>query len=308
MSKQRVLQKGAEEIVGAPVWREKVPLWALVRLARPKQWVKNGLVFAALLFSGQMRDAASIGLATLAFVAFCLASAAAYSLNDALDAKEDRLHPTKRFRPVALGVVSPVQALVFSILLAGGGLAAGFSVGVALGLIVLLYLSLNLLYSFRLKHVVLLDVMTIAAGFVLRAAGGAVAIKVEMSLWFLVTVPLLSLFLAAAKRRHELIVVEEASNHRPVLAEYSTKLLDQMLAALSAAIVMAYFLYAKDTVKPHQFMLTSPLVLYGVFRYLFLVYQRDGGGKPEELLLSDVPMLVTVALWAVMTAAIIYLV
>ncbi len=308
MSRQRVLQKGGEEIVGAPVWREKVPLRALVRLARPKQWVKNGLVFAALLFSGQMRDATSIGLATLAFVAFCLASAAAYSLNDALDAKEDRLHPTKRFRPVASGVISPVQAVVFSILLAGGGLAAGLSVGVGLGLIVLLYLGLNLLYSFRLKHVVLLDVMTIAAGFVLRAVGGALAIKVEMSLWFLVTVPLLSLFLAAAKRRHELIVVEEASNHRPVLAEYSTKLLDQMLAALSAAIVMAYFLYAKDTAKPHQFMLTSPLVLYGVFRYLFLVYQREAGGKPEELLLSDVPMLVTVALWAVMTAAIIYLV
>ncbi len=307
MSDQPFLPKSARERAREPVRRKRIPLWALVRLTRPKQWVKNGLVFAALLFSGQLRDVTSTGLATLAFLSFCLASSAAYCLNDALDAEEDRLHPTKRLRPVALGIISPVQAIVLSGLLAAGALAVGFSVGVLLGLIVLLYLGLNLLYSFRLKHAVLLDIMTIAAGFVLRAVGGAVAIDVEMSLWFLVAVPLLSLFLAVAKRRHELIVVDEASNHRPVLAEYSTQLLDQMLAALSATIVMAYFLYAKDTAKPHQFMLTSPLVLYGIFRYLYLVYQRDGGGSPEELLLSDLPLLVTVALWAIMTAAIIYL-
>jgi 4-hydroxybenzoate polyprenyltransferase len=307
MSKQRVLQPSAREHAGEPLWRGRIPLWALVRLARPKQWVKNGLVFAALLFSGRLRDPASTGLAALAFLSFCLASAAAYSLNDALDAKEDRLHPKKRFRPVAMGIVSPPQAVVLSVLLAATALAVGFTVNIALGVIVLAYLGTNLLYSFTLKHAVLLDVMTIASGFVLRAVGGAVAINVVMSLWFLVTVPLLSLFLAVAKRRHELLVVEEASNHRPVLAEYSTQLLDQMLAALSAAIIMAYFLYAKDTTKPYLFMLTSPLVVYGIFRYLYVVYHRDGGGSPEELLIADLPLLVTVALWAVTTAAIIYL-
>jgi 4-hydroxybenzoate polyprenyltransferase len=291
----------------ATVWRGRVPLRALIRLLRPRQWLKNGLVFAALLFSGQLRNPASTTLATVAFLSFCLASSATYSLNDALDAEEDRLHPTKRFRPVAMGVISPAQAMVVSALLAVIALAVGFTVNAGLAVIVLLYLGVNLLYSFTLKHVVLLDVMTIAAGFVLRAVAGAVAINVEMSLWFLVAVPLLSLFLAVAKRRHELVIVEDASDHRPVLAEYSTKLLDQMLAALSAAIVMSYFLYAKDTAHPRRFMLTSPLVLYGVFRYLYLVYQHDEGGRPEELLTADLPLLVTVALWALMTAAIIYL-
>jgi 4-hydroxybenzoate polyprenyltransferase len=306
MSKQRFLQERPRDGAGVPTPRERIPLWALVRLARPKQWVKNGLVFAALLYSGHLRDATSTGLAALAFVGFCLASSAAYSLNDALDANEDRLHPTKRFRPVALGVISPAQAVALSVLLAGVALAIGFAVRPVLGSIILLYLCINLLYSFRLKHVVLLDVMTIASGFVLRAVGGALAIQVEMSLWFLVTVPLLSLFLAVSKRRHELLVIDEASNHRPVLADYSTQLLDQMLAALSATIVMAYFLYAKDTTKPRLFMLTSPLVIYGIFRYLYLVYQRNGGGSPEELLIADVPLLVAVALWVLMTAAIIY--
>ena len=291
----------------AAPWRARVSLGALVRLARPRQWVKNGLVFAALLFSGQLRDLASAQLALLTFIAFCLASSAAYSVNDALDAREDRLHPKKRLRPVAAGIISPAQAFGFAAALAAGALVVGFGISTWLGVVIFLYLGLNVLYSVRLKHAVLLDVMTIASGFVLRAVGGAIAIGVEMSLWFLVTVPLLSLFLAVGKRRHELVVIEGAVNHRRVLAEYSTKLLDQMLAALSAAVIMAYLLYAKEAVRPHLLILTSPLVLYGTFRYLYLVYQRDGGGSPDELLVSDVPLLATVALWAAVTAAVIYL-
>ncbi|HET8678713.1 MAG TPA: decaprenyl-phosphate phosphoribosyltransferase [bacterium] len=291
----------------APPSRAQTSLGAWVRLARPRQWVKNGLVFAALLFSGRLRDLGSVELAVLTFIAFCLASSAAYSVNDALDAREDRLHPKKRLRPVAAGTISQAQAFGFAAALAVGALVVGFAVNTWLGTVVLLYLGLNVLYSVRLKHAVLLDIMTIASGFVLRAAGGAIAIGVEMSLWFLVTVPLLSLFLAVGKRRHELVVIEGAVNHRRVLAEYSTKLLDQMLAALSASVIMAYLLYAKEAARPQLLMLTSPLVLYGTFRYLYLVYQRDGGGSPEELLISDVPLLATVALWALVTAAIIYL-
>jgi 4-hydroxybenzoate polyprenyltransferase len=307
MPEQRTFEEATVEPTAATPWRARLPLVALVRLARPRQWVKNGLVFAALLFSGEMRSAASVMLAGLAFLAFCLASSAVYCLNDVLDAKEDRLHPKKRFRPVASGAVSPAQAVILALALGATAVLVGVTVDPWVVFLVLLYAGANLLYSFRLKHVVLLDVMTVASGFVVRAVAGAVAINVEMSLWFLVTVPLLSLFLAVSKRRHELVMVEGALNHRRVLADYSAKLLDQMLAALSAAIIMAYFLYAKETTRPHLFMLTSPLVVYGVFRYLYLVYQREEGGSPEEVLVADVPLLVAVVLWAVATTIIIYL-
>src|SRR3990172_3402050 len=277
MANQRLLEESPpDRVVPSLSSAGWIPLWALIRLIRPEQWVKNWLVFAALLYSGELRAATSVGLATLAFVSFCLASSAADCLNDALDAREDRVHPKKRLRPVAAGLVSPALAKTLAVFLAGGAIFLGFAVRAGLGLIVLVYLSINLLYSFRLKHAVLLDILAIASGFVLRAAGGAVAIKVDMSLWFLVAVPLLSLFLAVAKRRHELLL-------------------------------MAYFLYAKDTAKPQLFMLTSPMVVYGVFRYLYLVYRHSAGGDPEELLLTDAPLLVTVGLWTVVTAAIIYL-
>src|SRR3990172_5738568 len=294
MANQRLLEESPpDRVVPSLSSAGWIPLWALIRLIRPEQWVKNGLVFAALLYSGELRAATSVGLATLAFVSFCLASSAAYCLNDALDAREDRVHPKKRLRPVAAGLVSPALAKTLAVFLAGGAILLGFAVRAGLGLIVLVYLSISLLYSFRLKHAVLLDILAIASGFVLRAAG--------------VAVPLLSLFLAVAKRRHELLLIADAPNHRPVLGQYSTQLLDQMLAALSATVLMAYFLYAKDTAKPQLFMLTSPMVVYGVFRYLYLVYRHSAGGDPEELLLTDAPLLVTVGLWTVVTAAIIYL-
>lgn len=281
-------------------------LWALVSLIRPKQWMKNGLVFAALLFSGRLLHAESAWLALLAFAAFSLASSSVYCLNDALDSTEDRMHPRKRLRPVASGLVSPRQAVAVAVLLAGAAVAVASAVSLSFVLVVLAYLGINLLYSAALKRAVLLDVMAIASGFVLRAIGGGIAIDVQLSLWFLVCVPLLSLFLAVAKRRHELVTVNGAENHRAVLTEYSTQLLDQMLAVLSAALIMAYLLYAKDTAKPYLVMVTSPLVTYGVFRYLYLVYRHSGGGSPDEMLLSDVPLLVTVALWIGATAAIIY--
>jgi len=280
---------------------------ALIRLVRPKQWMKNGLVFAALLFSGRLAAPAATYLAVVAFAAFCLASSAIYSLNDALDVREDRLHPRKRLRPVAAGVISPGQAIALAVLLGAAAAAIGFAVHVELGLVVLLYLGISVLYCFTLKHAVLLDVMAIAAGFVLRAVGGAVAIQVQISLWFLVCVPLLSLLLAVAKRRHELVTVDDAVEHRGVLNEYPAQLLDQLIAVLSGAVIITYLLYAMDSTKPYQLMLTSPLIMYGVFRYLYLVYHRVEGGSPDEVLLSDVPLLITVACWVIATAIVIYL-
>lgn len=282
-------------------------LWAFVRLARPKQWTKNGLVFGALLFSGRLVEPASVQHALLAFAAFCLASSAVYSLNDALDAPEDRVHPRKRHRPVAAGLISRTQAISAAAVLGGAGAVLGFSVNLALGLTVALYLAISVLYSLRLKHAVLLDIMAVAAGFVLRAVGGAEAIGVQMSLWFLACVPLLSLLLAVGKRRHELISLADPIRHRGVLSEYPSQLLDQLIAILGAAIIMAYLLYAMDSAKPYLLMLTSPMVIYGVFRYLYLVYHRAEGGSPDEMLLSDAPLLVAVAAWGVATAVVIYL-
>jgi len=304
MLKPRVMSRS--DASGVPPSLASRPV-ALIRLLRPKQWMKNGLVFAALLFSGRLADPRSTYLAVLAFVAFCLASSAIYCLNDTLDVKEDRLHARKRFRPVAAGVISPGQAIVLAVFLGVGAAAVGFVVRVELGLVVLLYLGISTLYCLALKHAVLLDVMAIAAGFVLRAIGGAVAIQVQISLWFLVCVPLLSLLLAVSKRRHELVTVNDAMEHRGVLSEYPASLLDQLIAILSSAVIITYLLYAMDSAKPYEFMLTSPLIIYGVFRYLYLVYHRVEGGSPDEVLLSDVPLLVTVACWVIVTAAVIYL-
>ncbi len=282
--------------------------WAFRRLLRPRQWVKNGLVCAALLFSGRLVQIASVELTVLTFIGFCMASSAAYSLNDSIDAEKDRRHPKKRFRPVAMGLITPVQAQVTAGILAVAAVGLGVAIDRTVGLLITLYLCLNLLYSLVLKRYVLLDIMGIAAGYVLRAIAGAAAIHVDISLWFLVSVPLLSLFLAASKRRHELVAIDDASSFRGVLTEYSTQLLDQLLAALSAAIIMAYFLYSKDSTKPHLFMATSPLVIYGVFRYLYLVYKRPEESSPDESMFSDLPLLVAVALWALAVGVIIYVV
>lgn len=283
-------------------------LWAIATLLRAKQWMKNGLVFAALVFSGRLVHKPSVLLALITFVGFCLASSAAYCLNDALDASRDRLHPKKRSRPVASGLISRVQALALSALLAVAGLSLGFNVGYSVGLILLLYLVVNVSYSLALKHTVLIDIMAVASGYVLRAIGGAEAIGVELSLWFLLVVPLLSLFLAAAKRRHELAVTEQPAAHRAVLTDYSTKLLDQLLAILGGSVIMGYFLYSMESTRaPRVFMLTGPLVVYGVFRYLYLVYNHDEGGDPDELLVSDPPLLVTVVLWILAVCGILYL-
>ncbi|KKM09768.1 hypothetical protein SY88_16320 [Clostridiales bacterium PH28_bin88] len=282
-------------------------LKALFGLMRPRQWIKNGLVLTALLFPGEFFTSFSLWLTVAAFFAFCLASSGIYCINDAIDAGQDRLHPRKRSRPVASGAVSAAEAVATGTGLSAAALFLGFAVAQLLGLVILAYLIINLLYCTWFKRVVLLDVMSVAAGFVLRAAGGVAAIDVEMSKWFLAWVMLLSLFLAVAKRRHEVTTLDEADSHRGVLAEYPLALLDQLTAVLSGAVIVTYLLYVMESHRPSMFFLTSPLVTYGVFRYLYLVHRRTEGGSPDETLLSDWPLLATVVLWGVTSAGIIYL-
>lgn len=281
----------------------------LLAAGRPRQWTKNLVVFGAVIFSGEYTDPVLLGMSVLAFVSMCGLSSAVYVLNDIKDVERDRLHPRKRSRPLASGAITVKQAWA--------GAAAYLAVAVGLGLVVgqmfllalATYFILQGAYVQLLKNLVILDIMTIAAGFVIRAVAGVWAIHVPISPWLLVCAALLALFLAAAKRRHELLLLGgDSDDHRPVLAEYSPELMDQITSTLGAATITAYTLY---TFFAHEqtawMMLTVPFVLYGVLRYQYLVLTRAEGGAPEEVLLTDRPILATVAAWMVASAVILYL-
>lgn len=279
---------------------------------RPRQWTKNLLVFAGLIFSQSFHDPALVALVSLAFVLFCLLSGSVYLLNDVLDAERDRSHPQKRERPVASGRLSRSVAAGVGVALALGACAAAFLLSVRLGLVAVTYAALLIAYSAGLKHLVILDALLIAAGFVLRALAGVVVIGAEFSHWLLLCTILLALFLTFGKRRHELLLLEDgAVDHRPILSEYSPQLLDQMIAVVTASTLMAYALY---TISPEtaaklgttRLPLTIPFVLYGIFRYLYLLYRRDLGGNPSEHLLTDRALLVDVGLWGAAVVAILY--
>jgi 4-hydroxybenzoate polyprenyltransferase len=279
---------------------------------RPHQWTKNLLVFAALVFSKHLFEADPLARATLAFAVFCGLSGAVYLINDVADLERDRLHPRKKLRPVATGHLAPRSALLLASGLGASCLALSFLLGVPFLLCSLAYLILNLLYSFRLKNAVILDVIGISLGFVLRAVAGGIAISVTISDWLLVCTFLLALFLALSKRRHELVSLEgNAANHRAILAEYSPYLLDQMISVVTASCLVAYCFYtmAPDTVQRYRtdrLSWTIPFVLYGIFRYLYLVHQKEQGGSPTDVLLTDWPLLVDVGLWAVAVVYIVY--
>ena len=286
--------------------RRSVARAALVSL-RPRQWTKNLLLFAGVIFAAKLGDAARVGEAIAAFAAYCAASSAAYLLNDVRDAPHDRLHPVKRLRPVARGELPERTALA----LAGVLAAVAIGIAAALGWWSLAalagFLALQLAYSLGLKHVVLIDVMTIGALFVVRATAGAVAVHVRISPWLLLCSALLALFLGLAKRRGELVLVgAEATPGRPVLEGYSLALVDQLVSVVAASTVIAYALYT-FTAHTQAMMLTIPFVVFGVFRYLLLVHRHDLGEEPEQVLLKDVPILACIALWAV-TAAVILVV
>jgi 4-hydroxybenzoate polyprenyltransferase len=279
---------------------------------RPSQWTKNLIIFAPLLFGQRLFDTGSVLASASAFAIFCALSGVVYLINDVADRDADRLHPIKRFRPIASGALPVPAALTFAAVLALAALGAAFLLRPLFGALALSYVVLQASYSGPLKHVVIIDVLTIAIGFVLRAAGGAVAIAVEVGPWLYVLTILLALFLALSKRRHELVLLaDQATGHRRILEEYSPYLLDQMIAVVTASTLVAYAIYtvSPDTIAKfhtNKLGLTLPFPLYGIFRYLYLVHQKEGGGSPSEMLLNDRPLLACVALWALAVALIIY--
>jgi 4-hydroxybenzoate polyprenyltransferase len=284
---------------------------ALLASLRPRQWVKNLFVFAGVIFSQQLLTP-RIWPALAAFAIFCGLSGSIYLFNDVADADKDRLHPAKRLRPIASGALPLGTAVGFGVLLLAGCLAAAFALSPALGLVSLSYGALLTAYSLWLKHIVIVDVLTVSMGFVLRAVAGAVAVDVEISGWLLICSILMALFLGLGKRRHEyLSLTGDAAAHRPILADYSEGFLDQMISVVTASTVTTYALYtmSPETVaKFHTRLLplTLPFVLYGIFRYLYLLYRRDLGGNPSDLVVTDRGLLLDVLLWMLTTLAIIY--
>ncbi len=285
---------------------------ALLISLRPHQWTKNLLVFAGLLFGQSLLDTEALVRSVAAFAIFCALSSAVYLFNDILDREGDRRHPLKAGRPIASGALPVSWASAVAALLTAGGLAAAGALGQAFFFVAAAYVALQALYSGPLKRIVIIDVLTIAAGFVLRAAAGAVAIDVPISHWLLVLTVLLALFLALSKRRHEIVLLADgAVNHRQILGEYSPYLLDQMISVVTASTLVAYAFYTISPETEQRFHttllgLTLPFPLYGIFRYLYLVHRKDLGGSPSELLLTDRPLLICVALWALAVTAIIY--
>ena len=286
-------------------------LWGLVVSLRPRQWVKNLFVFGGLVFA-QRLFTHSVWPALGAFVIFCALSGAIYLLNDVADRDKDRLHPRKRERPIASGLLAVPVALAGALVLILAGLGAAAALSTPFAIVALAYVVLLSLYSVVLKHVVIVDVLAVAIGFVLRAVGGALAIAVDISGWLLICTILIALFLALGKRRHEYLTLDgDAARHRPILAEYSAALLDQMIAVVTASTVTAYALYtmSPETVaKFHTQLLpaTLPFVLYGIFRYLYLLYRRQLGGNPSELFLNDRALLLNTIGWVLAVLLIIY--
>ena len=301
--------RDASAVGGAPA---RSRFASLVVSLRPGQWTKNLFVFAGLLFGKQLFEPRALAVTCAAFVVFCALSGVVYLLNDIADRDADRRHPLKSRRPIASGQLSPGVALAAAIVLGVVFLSLAFWLRPVFGLVAVAYVALQVGYSARLKHIVIIDVLTIAIGFVLRAVAGAVVINVAISHWLLVCTVLLALFLGLSKRRHELtLLASGATEHRRILGEYSPYLLDQMIVVVAASTLIAYIFYtiSPETVQnfnTEYLALTIPFPLYGIFRYLYLVHQKEGGGSPAEMLLTDRPLLVCVALWAAAVVVIVY--
>ena len=323
---QRELQARSTASAGAiggaaqPATQAQTPanhVLAVLRAVRPRQWPKNLIVFMALLFSiddkWQLSDPSSwldlLGWTALTFGLFCLVSSADYLVNDIVDRESDRLHPKKRKRPIAAGQLSVRAALIWAVALAVVAIGGGFAITWSVGAVIAGYLALMLAYTFWLKHIVILDMMVIGAGFVLRAMAGGLAIDVPISPWLYVVTALGALFLVINKRRAEITLLKDGSaSHRPILKEYSAELLGQIGALVTASTLIAYGLYtftAENLPDNNSMMLTIPFVLYGLLRYLYLVDKHDEGGSPEEVLLKDRPLQVNILLWLATAATVL---
>jgi 4-hydroxybenzoate polyprenyltransferase len=279
---------------------------------RPAQWTKNGFIFVPLVFDEKLFQIGPLSRTIAGFVLLCLVSGTVYLINDLADIERDRQHPTKRLRPLASGQLSRSVAIAAAILIPAVVLPLGFVLDVAFGLILTGYLVLQIAYSFWLKNVVIIDVMVIAAGFVLRVAGGVVLVDAErFSPWLYVFTTLLALFMALGKRRQEIAQLRSQASHtRAILEHYSLAYVDEMMAVVTAGTVMTYSLYtfsAPNLPENHTMMLTIPFVIYGIFRYLYVIHIQGNGGAPDEVLLTDHPLQLSVALFGLAVVAILYL-
>ena len=286
-------------------------LKALFKTMRPRQWPKNGFVFVALFFDGKLLDPVSVMRTIAAFFLLCLMSSAVYIMNDLADIDADRQHPEKKKRPLPAGKLNPTIAAVAAIIFAVGSLIAGFALSFGLGWILLAYLIIQIAYTFWLKNVVLLDVLIVASGFILRIAAGVTVIDVQrFSPWLYVFGGFLALFMVLGKRRHELTLLGDgASSHRAILQEYNIELIDIMLTIVTTSAIAAYTLYtflAEGLPKNDAMMLTIPFVMYGIFRWLYLIHVRHEGGAPEEIVLRDRPLQATLVLYGFLVFAILY--
>lgn len=282
-----------------------------LRALRPVHWLKNGFVFAAPVFARRVTAADDLARVLGAFAVFCAAASTIYLVNDLLDRKNDRSHPVKRRRPIASGAVPAAGAAGLALALGLGGLVAAFLLDWGLGMIVATYLAINLAYSLGLKRVVIVDVMIVAAGFLLRALAGAAVLHVAVSHWLILCTVMVSLFLGFVKRRQELMLSASGTDTRPILREYSPAFLDQMIAVVTSSTVLAYALYVfspevAERLGTGRLGLTLPFVLYGIFRYLYLVHQRGEGEQPTELVVADPPFLVNGLLWGATVLAVLY--
>ena len=287
--------------------------WFLFQSLRPYQWVKNGFILVPLIFSLRVFDYPSLLKSFMAFTVFCLLTGAIYLINDLVDLEADRSHPSKKDRPLAAGRISPRLAKVTAGILLLFSLLSGFLLEAGFFMVIIIYLAIQALYNYRLKEVVILDIFCISSGFFLRMTGGAVAIQVVISNWLIICTILISIFLALAKRRHELILLGEtsATNHRKVLSEYDPYLLDQMIGVIAGSTLLSYMLYcvSPDTIEKFQsdhMIYTFPFVLYGILRYLYLIHKKGYGGAPEKVLFSDLSLLSSVILWGLFCVLIVY--
>jgi len=284
-----------------------------LQIARPTQWAKSLVLFAAIVFAKRLFVAADFLVVCAAFACFCCASSGAYAMNDIRDCERDRRHPLKSRRPIPAGRITRRAAAALAAALMACGLGGGALLGSGFALLLGLYLALQVAYTFALKDIVILDVMAIATGFVIRAVAGAVVIGVPFSPWLIICTFLLALFLGLAKRRHELVLLEAgATGHRAALREYSPYFLDQMISVVTPSTVVAYAIYTaspevREKLGTDQLYLTFPFVLFGIFRYLYLVHRRDEGGNPTRLLLRDRPLQIAVLLWILTAIALLYL-
>jgi len=285
---------------------------ALIKTMRPRQWIKNVFIFAALVFDEQLLSFGPLLNTIFGFILLCLGSSTVYLINDLADLEQDRLHPVKRLRPLAAGDLSVRVAQIAAVSLFIVSISAGFALNTTFGAILLTYLILNLFYSFWLKHIPIIDVLVLASGFVLRVAAGVALITVQrFSPWLYMCTTLLALFIGFGKRRAEMVLLADgADSHRRVLDGYTIPFLDQLIVIVSGTAIVAYSLYtfsAQNLPENNLMMLTIPFVVYGIFRYLHLVNVQNAGGAPEELVLTDWPLMVTVLLWVATAVTILYL-